>query len=411
MDRFTRVIVIVLASWLCTSSMAEDWAVTGRVVDENKMPVSNADVSPWWRANGSPRRADGTEYDLADRSQASQFWSNVGQMEPWQPGSRTDDQGKFRLNTQGKMHVLVMDRQRKRGAIYRLTSKSHDGVTISIAPLTKVKARVQIHRSNDKPIWSHAYVNVEQSEEHPLASTRVVSCGSETQENEFALPKGTYHLDVYAISGKEPQNIDLRVFPRPEVTVDGTGGMIDLGVLPLFPDDPDRQDLETDAKEAGRWWDHSKHFGETAPKWFAIDARGIKTGSNVGDLRGKWLLLEFWGLSCAPCLAEHMPHLMKFYDKHAEHRDKFEVIGICIDFTGKLTSIDQLDQSLRPILDNVWKRKEIPFPVVLDNTFTTWERYGIPGLGTSVLIDPQGNLVKGGTKELEKVLQSEDPTE
>jgi hypothetical protein len=48
----------------------------------------------------------------------------------------------------------------------------------------------------------------------------------------------------------------------------------------------------------------------------------------------------------------------------------------------------------------------VPFPLVLDNTFQTWERFGIPGLGTAVLIDPNGNVVAGGLEELKRVLES-----
>ena len=86
-------------------------------------------------------------------------------------------------------------------------------------------------------------------------------------------------------------------------------------------------------------------------------------------------------------------------------------LNICIDFTGKVTTVRQLDKSLRPIVDNVWEGNPIPFPIVLDNTFKTWERYGIPGLGTSVLIDPEGKLVEGGVTELEELLTKNQPTE
>jgi hypothetical protein len=38
-------------------------------------------------------------------------------------------------------------------------------------------------------------------------------------------------------------------------------------------------------------------------------------------------------------------------------------------------------------------------------TFTTWERYGLPGMGTTILIDPEGRLVKGDETTLaEKLL-------
>jgi hypothetical protein len=43
--------------------------------------------------------------------------------------------------------------------------------------------------------------------------------------------------------------------------------------------------------------------------------------------------------------------------------------------------------------------------VLLDPTFTTWERFGLPGLGTVILIDPDGNLVKGDETVLAEKLQ------
>ncbi len=403
MIRITSMAITVTCC-LSTPVAGDDWEVVGRIIDNDRMPVAGADISPWWRANGSPRQADGTEYDLAKSKESSAFWGNIGQMEPWQPGARSDKDGVFQLNTHRKMHVLVMDQERKHGAVFRLTKKSHDGVEISLSPLTTVRARVEIKGSKAKPIWSHAYVHLEEDPEYPLASTRIVSCGSETQELEFRLPKGTYLLDVYAVSDKLADDIDLRVFPRPKIVIDDQGSIRDLGVLQLVPDEPDRSDLENESKEAGRWSDYTKHYGEPAPRWHAVDARRIKRDANIDDFRGRWLLLEFWGMTCAPCLSEHMPSLFEFYDKYANQRDKFEVVGVCIDFTGKLTTLGELDESLQPIVDKVWKGKRIPFPIVLDNTFKTWERYGIPGLGTSVLIDPAGNLVQGGTEELERVL-------
>ena len=45
--------------------------------------------------------------------------------------------------------------------------------------------------------------------------------------------------------------------------------------------------------------------------------------------------------------------------------------------------------------------KPMPFPVLLDPSFTTCERYGLAGVwSVLILIDPQGNLVKGDEKVL-----------
>ncbi|MEM1068831.1 MAG: TlpA disulfide reductase family protein [Planctomycetota bacterium] len=406
MARLTTIGFILAIGCFATLTFADDYEVTGLVVDRDGKPVANADISPWWRANGSPSQSDGTDYDLNDSDQVSLFWGNVGKMHPWQPGDRTDREGGFSLNTHSKMHVLVMDRHRHQGAIFRMSEKSHRDVHIKLSPLTTVRLRVAIKDSKAKPIWSHTYVHLESDEHYPLASTRLASCGSETDEMEFRLPKGTYHLETYAVSGVgQPDDIDLRVVPDQKIVIDGTGGVIDLGVLQLQPDKPDRTDLEAESKKAGRWKDYTEHFGQAAPEWYAIDTRGIESSKNVEDFRGKWLLLEFWGLGCRPCLSEHMPELIEFYNEHREQRDQFEVIGICIDIRGELKKVSDLDEPLAPIIEHVWNGNEIPFPIVLDNSFKTWETYGIPGLGASVLINPEGNVVKGGVEELKRVLE------
>ena len=48
---------------------------------------------------------------------------------------------------------------------------------------------------------------------------------------------------------------------------------------------------------------------------------------------------------------------------------------------------------------------------MLDSTFRTWERYGIPGLGTVVLIDPDGNTVEGDESTLQAMLNMAYPSD
>ena len=65
-----------------------------------------------------------------------------------------------------------------------------------------------------------------------------------------------------------------------------------------------------------------------------------------------------------------------------------------MDVEGEVKSVSELDKRLHAVIQNVWG-KPLQFPVLLDPSFTTMERYGSPGFGTLILIDPQGNLVKG----------------
>ena len=44
-----------------------------------------------------------------------------------------------------------------------------------------------------------------------------------------------------------------------------------------------------------------------------IDLDGVE--HRVSDLRGKWLVINFWATWCAPCLRE-MPELQRFYQNH-----------------------------------------------------------------------------------------------
>lgn len=96
---------------------------------------------------------------------------------------------------------------------------------------------------------------------------------------------------------------------------------------------------------------------------------------------------------------------MKFYDDHQSQRDQFEIIAICIDYDGELKTLTEVDHALEPIVKNVWNGKPLPFPVLLDPTFKTWETFGLNGLGDSILIDPNGNMIAGDDSTLAEKLK------
>ncbi len=113
-----------------------------------------------------------------------------------------------------------------------------------------------------------------------------------------------------------------------------------------------------------------------------------------------------WSPGCAPCLGRELPELAAFYDKHKDQRDRFEILAFCCDFSERLADIPTLDKELVPVKKAVWGGKDLPFPVLLDNTFQTYERLGLEGSGVSnyLLINPEGKLVEGGLKGLEEAL-------
>jgi hypothetical protein len=97
---------------------------------------------------------------------------------------------------------------------------------------------------------------------------------------------------------------------------------------------------------------------------------------------------------------------MAFYEAHKAQRDRFEILAFCCDFSETLQDIRGLERQLEPVKRAVWGGKDLPFPVLLDNTFQTFERFGLEGNGGSnlLLIDPQGRLIEGDLKALTKHL-------
>ena len=102
----------------------------------------------------------------------------------------------------------------------------------------------------------------------------------------------------------------------------------------------------------------------------------------------------FWGFDCVLACGSGLPDLMTFYQEHADDRDRFEIVAICIDPDEEMKSMADVDQRLAPIVEHVWGGKPLPFPVLLDASFQTWERYGLSGVGEALLIDPEGTWSK-----------------
>lgn len=93
---------------------------------------------------------------------------------------------------------------------------------------------------------------------------------------------------------------------------------------------------------------------------------------------------------------------MDLYDAHRDHRDQFEIIAFH-DASAK--TFEELDKQLVPIIRNTWRGRSLPFPILLDATGETIQRYGIRSFPTTILIDPEGKLVgEAGEDALEAKL-------
>ena len=180
---------------------------------------------------------------------------------------------------------------------------------------------------------------------------RVAQCGSKAATFDLKLPAGEYLFNGYGTD-----------------EVQGMGKK-----LTLRADQPDL-DLATIHLKASPL---GQMYGKEPPPLHITDARGISREIKLSDFRGKWVILDFWGYWCGPCVSESLPDLMEIYDAHPADRDKFVVLAF---HSKDIASFEELDPKLKPIVESTWGGRELPFPILLDSTGQTVEAYGIQSL-------------------------------
>jgi thiol-disulfide isomerase/thioredoxin len=385
--RFLPLLLVTLPE-----TWAGDFEIRGRVVDEAGVPVAGACVDYFWRANGSGTGSDGKTLDLTKEENVRLFWSHLGEMESAHPvEAKTGADGRFSLKMPEIYYaVMAMDRSRRRGGLVVLPKENERApVEIRIGPVVRVRGKFDGPVASQPSGWTHVYTLVPPDPTRPLHSNRLVSCGSFEGRFEMSLPPGRYFLHGYN------ERFDAALIPDREIVLSAREPEVDLGVLRLSPSGPTMEERIKRSKASGAWGDYQKHYGQPAPRWHVTDARGVHRAVQLSDFKGKWVLLDFWGFGCRPCLWIGLPKLVRFYEEHGRHREQFEILAICLDYEGEMKTMADVDRRLAPIVEHVWGGKPLPFPVVLDSSFETLENFGLQGLGTVLLIDPEGNLVRG----------------
>jgi thiol-disulfide isomerase/thioredoxin/DNA-binding beta-propeller fold protein YncE len=99
------------------------------------------------------------------------------------------------------------------------------------------------------------------------------------------------------------------------------------------------------------------------------------------DLRGKFVLLDFWTFCCINCM-HILPELKKLEE---EFPKELVVIGV---HSAKFENEEDSKNITEAVL-----RYEIKHPVVNDAKHAIWNRYGVQSWPTAILIDPEGKAV------------------
>jgi len=105
---------------------------------------------------------------------------------------------------------------------------------------------------------------------------------------------------------------------------------------------------------------------------------------DIQDLRGKVVLIDFWGTWCPPCLAE-LPHLKEAYKKY--HDKGFEIVSIAL-------------RDSPTIVKKFTKENNMKWIHLTDDEFQLAQLFQIKAVPTPILLNHTGKIVLRGSENM-----------
>lgn len=120
--------------------------------------------------------------------------------------------------------------------------------------------------------------------------------------------------------------------------------------------------------------------GQEAPDFELVTPEGKRI--KLSDLRGKYVLVDFWASWCGPCRKE-IPNIKKVY---SDFKDKgLQVVGV---------SIDRSEKPWRKALEE----EQMEYLQLLDSENITSKLYNYNGIPFIILISPEGIILNKGLR-------------
>lgn len=119
----------------------------------------------------------------------------------------------------------------------------------------------------------------------------------------------------------------------------------------------------------------------------------------LAQLRGKVVLVKFWTFGCYNCNNVE-PYVKAWYQKY--HDKGLEVIAVHSPEFNYEKSVKNVQKYIQ--------RKDVNYPIAIDNDFITWHKYRNRAWPTMYLIDKQGlirhqRIGEGGYETIENKIQ------
>jgi len=353
--------------------------LTIRVLDADGKPVGGAHVGRichFWQKNLKPQIADRDGFMYSDH--------RVTNAE----GLATIDYpaDEFRQLFKRSCIVVRQDGRHLTSIVDIDPENSKTQLDVTLVPECRVSGKLvcaEFDKRRRKMDWTNVYLNV--------GKKRTMWCASEDEGNfHFFLPPGKYNLEAYGTYMQSTYETIMVPPGKRELAVRMAVPATRFALLQGLPA-PELRDIVA--------WKNSKPL-------------------RLSDLRGKCVLLDFWGYWCGPCVQD-LPWLFRLHDRFS--KEGLVVIGIHVDEsrTGPwVESVAKLDEKLKTIRQELWHGRDIPFPVALarhERPFPVVEDYGINLYNTCLLIDRRGNLVNAvekndeGSALVQKCLDGKPP--
>ena len=231
---------------LTGSAMSDTFDVNFEVVDADGKPVAEAQLSTRW---------------IVDSENENPFQA------VFDSKATTDSDGKCKINFNdqaGETQVLLGYSKDKKLSGMVIVEKQDEGETLKIKlePVITVKAKYYCSETDSPPRWTNTIISIEDVRAY------LFEFRCKDGNVEFPLPSGQWKARMYGTGiVKKCEEFETK------------------SSQPIY----DFKTVDFEATPIERL------KGKPAPKISILNARGLKKDFQLADLKGKWVLLEFWG--------------------------------------------------------------------------------------------------------------------